>query len=99
MRQPHEPDFSERSIRYHVLRARLSRMVFAARLATSLRLSPALSPAFAATKEQTPLGPKSAHSHVCLAHIALDLSGRALRPNTSRAHRSDHFCLQFDYDL
>src|SRR5438046_9086585 len=77
MRQSDEPEFFERSIRHHVQCAGLSRMVFAARSATGLRISPALSPTFAGARKWTPLDPKSAYPHACPTDVACDLTSRA----------------------
>src|SRR5439155_9445155 len=73
MRQSDEPEFFERSIRHHVQCAGLSRMVFAARSASGLRISPALSPTFAGASKWTPLDPKSAYPHVCATDVACAL--------------------------
>src|SRR5438874_12540028 len=99
MRQPDEPEFSERSIRHHVQCAGLSRMVLAARSATVLRISPALSPTFATARKWTPLDPKSAYPHVCATDVACDLSRRAFLANAPLSTRSHHFCLQSDHDF
>src|SRR5438270_9535392 len=99
MRQSDEPEFFERSIRHHVQCAGLSRLVLAARFATVLRISPALSPTFATARKWAPLGPKSAHPHVCTTDVARDLSGCAFSTDASRSPRSDHLRLQSDYDF
>src|SRR5438477_11688696 len=99
MRQSDEPEFFERSIRHHVQCAGLSRMVFAARSATGLRISPALSPTFAGARKWTPLDPKSAYPHVCATDVACDLSRRAFLGNSPLSTRIQHFCLQPDHDF
>src|SRR5207245_2450318 len=99
MRQSDEPKFFERSIRHHVQCAGLSRMVFAARSAAGLRISPALSPTFAGARKWAPLDPKSAYPHVCATDVACDLSRRAFLANAPLSTRSHHFCLQSDHDF
>src|SRR5438477_10043030 len=96
MRQSDEPEFFERSIRHHVQCAGSSRMVFAARSATGLRISPALSPTLAGARKWTPLDPKRAYPQVGATDAACELSRRALLAIASISTRSHHSSLQSD---
>src|SRR5437588_11855038 len=99
MRLTHQPDVHERPIRHDVQHSLLPRVAFWSGPATSVRLSPAISPASAIPSIGEALDFESACPHVRRARPIVDLSGCEIRAASSRADLSGRIGFKFGYNL
>src|SRR4051794_14584887 len=96
MHRPNKPQHVERSIRYHVSSALLSRLVSEAGLGSRLRISPPFPPTLAEPPRRFSLGAKSARAHVRAARSAKHVPGCVVCSGASRALESDRFSIESD---
>ncbi len=94
MRQPHDADVFERSVRCDVLCAVISRLVFSAGFAAGIRVSSKVPSTSAVSASRSPMDPESAYSHVCRAFVVVRLSGCAVRADPPDADRCDGVCVE-----